>query len=146
MNINKRKLPEYYFRDINDNTLYCVFSREAAMIFYPRLDEVDPGGKHEVITKTLIMTDPKSSPDVIKEVGSMQLFHQIMPKVDALQLFRANGDKENKENNGAKEDKGEEIDIIKVPTNIIIIDKGVKLTFGNPNYSVEIKTFYPSLC
>lgn len=33
---------EYYFRDNNDDTLYCVFGREAASIFYPRINFVDP--------------------------------------------------------------------------------------------------------
>ena len=33
---------EYYFRDIGTDSLYCVFGREAAKIFYPRIDDVDP--------------------------------------------------------------------------------------------------------
>ena len=35
-------LTEYYFRDIGTDSLYCVFGREAAKIFYPRIDHVDP--------------------------------------------------------------------------------------------------------
>lgn len=41
------KLTEYYFRDIDTDTLYCVFGRDCAKIFYPRIDEVDPSGIHE---------------------------------------------------------------------------------------------------
>ena len=37
----KKNLTEYYFRDIDNDSLYCVFGREAAKIFYPRIDEVD---------------------------------------------------------------------------------------------------------
>lgn len=36
-------ITEYYFRDIYTNTVYCVFNREAAKIFYPRLDDVESG-------------------------------------------------------------------------------------------------------
>lgn len=44
-------LTEYYFRNIGDDTLYCVFGRESASRFYPRIDEVDPSGISE-LTKT----------------------------------------------------------------------------------------------
>ena len=44
-------LSEYYFRNIGDDTLYCVFGRELASRFYPRIDEVDPSGISE-LTKT----------------------------------------------------------------------------------------------
>lgn len=37
----RENLVEYYFRDIHNDSLYCVFGREAAKIFYPRIDEVD---------------------------------------------------------------------------------------------------------
>ncbi len=40
--LNKEYVIEYYFRDIEDNTLYCVFGRDAAKIFFPHLDRVDP--------------------------------------------------------------------------------------------------------
>lgn len=43
----REKVSEYYFRDIDDDTLYCVFGREAALIFYPQLDNVDPNGSNE---------------------------------------------------------------------------------------------------
>lgn len=34
-------ITEYYFRDNDDETLYCVFGREAAKHFYPKINEVD---------------------------------------------------------------------------------------------------------
>jgi hypothetical protein len=37
----KGKITEYHFRNLNGNTRYCFFSREAAKLFYPRLDQVD---------------------------------------------------------------------------------------------------------
>ncbi|CAH6421705.1 Hypothetical protein HVR_LOCUS1345 [uncultured virus] len=42
-------LTEYYFRDIETDTLYCVFGREAAKIFYSRIDEIDPNGIKDMI-------------------------------------------------------------------------------------------------
>lgn len=38
---------EYYFRDIRNDNLYCVFGREAAKIFFPEIDQKDPGGISE---------------------------------------------------------------------------------------------------
>lgn len=35
----RNNITEYYFRDIYTETLYCVFGKEAASIFYPRLNE-----------------------------------------------------------------------------------------------------------
>lgn len=35
-------ITEYYFRDIDDGTRYCVFGRDSAKHFFPRIDEVDP--------------------------------------------------------------------------------------------------------
>lgn len=43
----RNKLTEYYFRDIDNDSLYCVFGRDAAKIFYPRIDDVDPSGVSE---------------------------------------------------------------------------------------------------
>jgi len=49
----RSKLTEYYFRDIENDTLYCVFGRTAAIIFFPRINIIDPSGSDEPITKHL---------------------------------------------------------------------------------------------
>jgi hypothetical protein len=60
------KLTEYYFRDINTDTLYCVFGRDCAKIFYPRIDEVDPSGMHELIITPSVHAHEESSSHVKK--------------------------------------------------------------------------------
>lgn len=87
---------EYYFRDLETNMLYCVFGRDAALLFYPNLNTVD-----------------KIFPD--------KPTHKRPPILQRLNI----------ENNNSK-------DIV------TIIDNGVVLTFPNPNYAVEILTYYPS--
>lgn len=56
------KLTEYYFRDIDNDSLYCVFGREAAKIFYPRIDLVDPGGISESTNKPPTNKPPTNKP------------------------------------------------------------------------------------
>ena len=65
-------LTEYYFRDIGNDSLYCVFGHEAAKIFYPRIDEVDPTNSSELITPL-----PKSSTLPRLEVESNNLNRKI---------------------------------------------------------------------
>ena len=103
-------LTEYYFRDIDNNNLYCVFGRESAIIFYPRIDEFDPLNRKrsEIITT---INDDK----IIKDTNTLSrkpLLQAINPKKES-NLY---------------------------PNNIIIVDKGKRMQFPNPNYSVEIKT------
>lgn len=35
-------ITEYYFRDVQEDNLYCVFTREIAELIYPTLDKYDP--------------------------------------------------------------------------------------------------------
>src|SRR5687767_4160600 len=35
-------LVEYYFRDISDDNLYCIFGRDNAVLIYPQIDNSDP--------------------------------------------------------------------------------------------------------
>lgn len=115
----RRTLTEYYFRSIDTDTLYCVFGREAARIIYPRIDEVDPEASQEASSK--INTAKKLfRPPIVQPIKS--------PK---LPLFR--------------EQVQESTRIASsIPEFITIVDKGVKLTFPNPNYPVEVRTYYPS--
>lgn len=124
-------LTEYYFRDISTDTLYCVFGREAAKIFYSRIDEVDPGGiitrpyienKSTSVIKSQsfdaakiqinnkIQSNTKNKPSIIEPIKNSNQISQIIPKTSIQ------------------------------PSNIIIIDKGAKLIFPNPNYPIEVKT------
>lgn len=153
------KITEYYFRDIGNDTLYCVFGRESAKIIFPRIDEVDPSGANELISQLKSPADsqinnnevknikskeevpiqsrksPSDSPSsicrpkrppIIQPIRSTQA--TITPIRESLKTNIVTRIIPNKSN---------------VPENIVIIDKGVRLTFPNPNYPIEITTYYP---
>jgi hypothetical protein len=145
------KLTEYYFRDIGSDTLYCVFGREAAKIMYPRIDEVDPTGivEHEMLlnvannngkniaNKDAVLAQCGKSHDNSptsackpKRPPIIQAVKPTLPTVTR-EAIRPNTSTRIIPNRGS------------VPDNIVIIDKGVRLTFPNPNYSIEVKTYYP---
>lgn len=67
-------ITEYYFRDINTDSLYCVFGREAAKLFYPRIDEVDPNGKSELTPVQPIIQKIKSQPSTITIIDNGSIF------------------------------------------------------------------------
>ena len=224
----KGTLTEYYFRDINDDTLYCVFGREAATIFYPRINEIDPNGIHELsrpntqyhkdpkiaiigqspnkrISGTLSRNgDSKSreflsnyrdsvSPNAIhpptitnnlqldnckpkrlpiiqpitqQTKPSMPLFRETSnnkpPLVHAIavnnstnmiynQVINRDSERQNSSNQVINKDPErrnssnyEERSRNNVIKQVILIDQGVKLTFPDPNYPIEIKAYYPS--
>lgn len=131
------KLTEYYFRDIGNDTLYCVFGREAAKIIFPRIDEVDPvnpsnsfnSGQESIIPQeSKVSTSINSPPNVTKRPPIVQAIKptqitNIPPKINTVTRIiptRSN-----------------------VPESIIIIDKDVRLIFSNPNYPIEVTTYYP---
>lgn len=147
-------LTEYYFRDIETDTLYCVFGREYARIFYPRLDEIDPDAQSTQSSAIIIRNlpseplklqsrrverpeAPKSElqkapitkrPPIIQPIKpSMPLFHET----SAASLVPA----------AVQRDK---VIADQKSNHVVIVDKGVKLTFPNPNYPIEIRTYYPS--
>ena len=91
---------EYYFRNIEDNTLYCVFGREAATLFFPDINNID-----KIADKPPEIKLPISRNPIIQ---------------------RLNVDNSNLKNV------------------ITVIDNSVVLTFPNPNYPVELLTYYPS--
>lgn len=120
------EIVEYYFRHINNNISYCVFGRENAKIFYPNLDQVD----HEEDT-TIIKKRP------------------ICQKIDRpiIPLFRDNTNLTLPTGSIVKTTITQ--NLFSKPLNtlqidneqIIIIDKGKKLTFPNSNYPIEVR-FY----
>jgi len=108
-------LTEYYFRDIHTDILYCVFGYDSAKLFYPRLDSVDSSSSI-IKFPSLLTPSPLLTAPTTKS--------HILPPLK-IPLFR------------------ELIPHLK-SSPIIIIDNNVKLTFLNPNYPVEVNTFYPS--
>lgn len=96
-------ITEYYFRDIYNNSSYCVFGRDSARMLYPNIDTVDPNIENK-------------RPAIIQSLKP------------SLPMFR-----ESKITSKPKDSSN----------NIIIIDRGVKHIFSNPNYPVEIKTYSP---
>jgi hypothetical protein len=68
---------EYYFRDIGTDSLYCVFGRDPARIFYPRIDEVDPEPASEPISTSIANTsvNTKVIPAVPITVSSTTPLH-----------------------------------------------------------------------
>jgi hypothetical protein len=154
---------EYYFRNIGDDTLYCVFGRESALIFYPRIDEVDPSGRSELvkITKqnTPIQQIPSSQqkrPTIVEPIivssrpDLNRNINRVSPPpvtpVVCTEKQQGNQTKMLCENTGVLESRGTVTTRVRpmykhIPNNIVIVDKGVKLVFPNPNYPIEIKKY-----
>ena len=120
-------LTEYYFRSIDTDTLYCVFGREMARIFYPRIDEVDPVYEPSLKSEREIQVTKR--PPIIQPIKpqSIPLFRETILDSNQIKIITQS-----------------KVNPTPVPKNITIIDKGVKLTFPNPNYPVEVRTYYPS--
>lgn len=145
-------MTEYYFRDINDDTLYCVFGREAAAVFYPRIDIVDPITVHETSTTRSLLhnnastkehpveyqtkTNTNANQSLVSNVSDIckakrpPLIQHIKTSIPLFREVEVQ-DLSNKRNQSRNSE-------------IVIIDEGVKLLFPNYNYPVEIKTFRSS--
>lgn len=152
-------LTEYYFRDIETDTLYCVFGYEAARLFYPRIDSVDPTGAQEMtsslvqptkLTKSTTIINP--SKPVNKRNSNAHAVQQlpidsrklkrlpiVQPVKSQMPLFR-----EVKREQVIGTTPPATLAMPITPKHVVIIDKGVKMTFPNPNYPVEIRTYYGS--
>ncbi len=65
---------EYYFRD--NNSVYCVFGREAASILYPNIDNVDPKDNTEIVSKSIKIESHKPPIVQIIDTPKMPLFHR----------------------------------------------------------------------
>lgn len=121
-------LTEYYFRDIHTNTLYCVFNREAAKSFYPRIDEIDLD-----LANPIIQPHKSTIPTIQSHKSTIPMFRETT--------------REN--TTGTKLETKHGKIITRVVSNqnlkhVTIVDDGVKHIFPNPNYPIEIRTFYPS--
>ena len=101
----------YYFRDIANNT-HCVFGRSVALLFYNRLDEVDPG-----------LSELSNFPDKLK-LSTIKHKAIVIPINDHKTRINTN--------NAATR-----IIRSKCPTEIIIIDCGQKYSFPYINFNIE---------
>jgi len=155
------KLIEYYFRDIANDSLYCVFGREAAQIFYPRINDVDPYDQKISPSSTFVQPEPTSKSIYTPDTCSNKIVISVPQEHCGSQTQKTNNretghssrsEKQRISNiEGGKSSKSDrnlasisDIKpkvINKIPNNITIIDKGVKLTFPNPNYPIEVKTY-----
>jgi len=156
-------ITEYYFRDKRDDTIYCVFGREAASIFYPNINIDDPINIPEKLSRidfsknnrtacnSIIKILPNSTinrNDIESDSHQPNIFKPILrdntiskpiqsnPTKNTIPLFREKQSKDVGENTNTHQ---------KDINSIVIIDKGVKLTFPNPNYPINIKTYYPEM-
>jgi len=184
-------LTEYYFRNIGDDTLYCVFGREAAKLFYPRIDEVDPNGINEPSSVSHIQDSPlvksvhldsklndpsllndNSHPNNMLEthindpflinihpnlkvneiqqslsiVSKSQRLPIIQPiKSSSIPLFHEtpNISPIYNSNMGVEKNISEKIRKDIGSNQIVIIDQGIRLSFPDPNYPIEIKAYHP---
>lgn len=212
------KLTEYYFRDIGNDSLYCVFSREAAKIFYPRIDEVDPIDIKGKVNESIAHPSNSSfNPTTLREnngvttiinqtTNTKEMFETFKPLTgqnNELNCKLPYGDPKQVNNYGinavvsrsrpplipgtnytggttrisevsklqsgsivngtshsvkrpiiqstVKKDHSSNPKIVTRgvsnrshdPDQVIIIDKGVKFIFPNPNYPIEVHTHYP---
>jgi hypothetical protein len=109
---------EYYFRDINTNQRYCVFNRQVAKIWYPRLDLVDP-------PPSSISTNQPSLSTSTNRPSLSTLINQPLSMVDPLKEMSSILEKKDINYSGM----------------ITIIDRGKKMVFPYHNYPVEIRTY-----
>ena len=137
----------YYFR--SDSETFCVFGREAARIFYPTIDKVVP--IFELEQPGLLS---KKVPVIIREetitvkTGKQPIIQMITPDTrdSLISSSRARNHKiaireyPNRESITHRIADPTKSDLSLLP--IIIIDEGVRLSFANYNYNVEITTFY----
>ena len=138
---------EYYFRDIGNESLYCVFGREAAKIFYPRIDEVDPIDQSSTSGFSQKEIAPANESKQIEcDASDNKSSSGGLGAVVSRGSLRASGVLELKPGRGRRPiiqaiTSGKEAS--KGREQIIIIDNGVKFVFPNSNYPIEVKTHYP---
>ena len=132
------KIVEYYFRDIQTESLYCVFGREAAKIFYPRIDEIDHSDTVTIDPNFVNVVMKEEIPKVIKEEIAKISPEQTssvpsdMYKARRPTIIRPIRDKNIRSSGNSKVIHHEKI---------TIVDNGTKLTFSNPNYPIEVQTY-----
>jgi len=171
-------LTEYYFRDIGNDSLFCVFGREAAKIFYPRIDEVDPiDGRNQSTLCPSDSNNRKNSKSIVgdsttasakdplisihKNISCQPVESTIQnnnsshidPIAKQITKTRLSPQPERKrpviiqtirndnENNIHRKTR---TNVQSYPKQVTIIDRGVRFTFPNTNYNVEILTNCPN--
>jgi hypothetical protein len=142
---HKRKITEYYFRDIGTDSLYCVFGRPAALIFYPRLDEVDPMPVEPRLPVHVSEIDARSQPRSHSEptVTPDALGIRVLGPIPS--LLPPGRQISAPEPRHVGRGRAPIIRPIQPPpSEIVVVDEGVKLTFPNPNYPVALKLFQPT--
>ena len=129
----KRKFSErtaYYFRDVVSNT-YCLFGRETAQQFYPRLEEVDPVTTVTTVTESTLASIPSTHNKRDYKVSKL--------------------DKPDRTDKPDKPDKPKaivtksKVSVVntrivraKCPSEVVIVDCGQCYTFPHANYNIEV--------
>jgi hypothetical protein len=122
----------YYFRDATNNT-YCVFGREAAQQFYPRLDEVDPLTSVTSVTSLLSLPSVPSARNKrdykVKKVDKLEKFDKLEGIKSIITPIIPNKIKGNIVTT--------RIVKAKYPSEVIIVDHGQRHSFPHANFNVE---------
>lgn len=135
----------YYFRDVANNT-YCVFGREVALLFYNRLDEVDPilsslSGISEAPSLSGVsgvsgISEVPNFPNLTNKSNTVNRLDKpktLPPKSKAIVIsINDNKIRPNVTNATTRIIKS------KCPTEVLIIDCGQKHSFPYINFNIEI--------
>lgn len=165
------KITEYYFRDIGNDSLFCVFGREAAKIFYPRIDEVDPvdgrnqttihlsdsnNNKENSIIKSIKdplsylpkeSTIPKNNLSYINPIANQITKSRLSPEQSECKrpIIIQTIKKDRTTGTNMQSHVSNAIKSVSLtPKQVTIIDRGVRFKFPNTNYPIEILTHYPN--
>ena len=111
----------YYFRDAINNK-YCVFGREAAQQFYPRLDEVDS------LTLPSVPSVPPTYAERDYKVTKVDKIEGIKSIVTPITHNNRKGDV-----------AATRIVKTKYPSEVIIVDHGQRHSFPYVNYNIEVQ-------
>ena len=63
----------YYFQDINDNTMYCIFTRNMAKLFYPQLSIIDPDSSDKKTVINIRNINKPVNSKIIKSLDGSEL-------------------------------------------------------------------------
>lgn len=136
-------ITKYYFQAVENGTMYCVFGRDAARLFYPRLDKVDP-----IFDAEPSLNSGKLLANSSADILSLSRFNSeasestFKNRPIIQRIITAKDDSSYKVSQNIPDPTSTlTIDLSQLP--IIIIDKGNKITFPNHNYSVEVTTYFP---
>lgn len=135
---------EYYFRDIYTNQLYCVFNRDIAKTWYPRLDKVDPPNASPIQLSPISITQTKEIPLNQSTINQSTINQPKEIPLNQSKEIPLNQSMINKSKEiPITQSSMAQISIKQVnhPKIITIIDREKKLEFPYHNYPVEIRTY-----